>query len=274
MTAQLDAGRNVLDQFGLDGRVAIVTGGASSLGQCLARGLTEAGASVVLASRDVDSCASFAAILEAGEATAIGLPLDLADSASIDALVSEVVRRFGRLDILINNAVSRYPGHVDDYPEASWEAALRVDATGFFSVTQRCLLEMVAGGAGAIINIASALGVRSAVPDLYPDGLASLRPALFFVKAGMINYTRFLAVAYGSRGIRVNCLSPGYNVPPPTYEPVGGVALDQDLLASRVPMGRLGSLDEYKAAAVFLASDASSYLTGHNLVVDGGYSAW
>ena len=270
----MDEGRNVLEQFGLDGRTAIVTGGASSLGRSLARGLAEAGATVVVASRDVERCEAFAHELEGGGASAVGLHLDLTDSASIDELVRMVVKRLGRIDVLVNNAISRYPGHVDDFADEKWEASMRVDATGFFAITQRCVREMVRSRTGTIINIASGLGERSAVPDLYPDGLASLRPSFFFVKAGVINYTRFLAVAYASRGIRANCLSPGYNLPTPDYQPVGGKPLDLELLASRVPMGRLGHLDEYKAAAVFLASDASSYLTGHNLVVDGGYSAW
>lgn len=264
----------VLEQFRLDGRVAIVTGGASSLGLHLAEALAEAGAVVVVASRDIERCVAAANELERGGGTAIGGRLDLTDVMSIDELVRDVVRRFGRLDILVNNAVARYPGHVDALSAADWDAALRVDATGLFAVTQRCVREMLAGGHGAIVNIASALGERSAVPDLYPNGLASMRPAFFFAKAGMINYTRFLAVAYGTRGIRANCLSPGYNLPSATYEPVGGTPLDADRLASRIPMRRLGNLDECKAALVFLASDASSYVTGHNLVVDGGYSAW
>lgn len=265
---------SVLDQFRLDGRVALVTGGAGSLGRCLATGLAEAGAIVVVASRDRTACETFAEQLRRQGATAVGLPLDLTDGGSVDALVTDVMCRFGSLDILVNNAISRFPGHVDDFSPASWEASLRVDATGFFAVTQRCLREMANAGRGAIVNVASVLGERSAVPALYPQGLTSLRPSFFFVKAGVINFTRFLAVAYASSGIRVNCLSPGYNRPPADYEPVGGKVVDQSLLATRVPMGRLGSLDEYKGAVVFLASDASSYVTGHNLVVDGGYSTW
>jgi NAD(P)-dependent dehydrogenase (short-subunit alcohol dehydrogenase family) len=273
-TVKVDEGRSVLEQFRLDGRVAIVTGGASSLGRSLAQGLAEAGATVIIASRELKRCEEVAQQLEAAGAQAIGLPLDLTDSTSIDQLVQTVTTSFGRVDILVNNAISRYPGHVDDFPESSWEASLRVDATGFFAITQRCVREMVRSRRGVIVSIASALGERSAVPDLYPDGLASLRPSFFYAKAGVINYTRFIAVAYGPKGIRANCLSPGYNLPTRDYQAVGGKPLDPELLSRRVPMGRLGHLNEYKGAAVFLASDASSFLTGHNLVVDGGYSAW
>lgn len=266
--------RPVLDQFRLDGRVAIVTGGASSLGQSLARGLAEAGASIVIASRNLENCRLFAAQLEADGARAVGLELDLADEQSIDALAREVLERFGRVDILVNNAISRFPGHVEGFSAAEWEAAMQVDATGFFLITQRFLREMVRACSGSIINIASALGERSAVPELYPAGLDSLRPTFFFVKAGVINFTRFLAVAYAAHGIRVNCVSPGYNTNPPWYTSPGGIAIDPSLFAKRVPMQRLGHLDEYKGAVVFLASDAASYVTGQNLVVDGGYSAW
>jgi len=266
--------RPVLDQFRLDGRVAVVTGGASSVGQSLSRGLAEAGASIIVASRDLESCRLYAAELEEAGSRAVGLHLNLTDEQSIDALAREVLERFGRVDILVNNAISRFPGHVEDFSAADWEAAMRVDATGFFLITQRFLREMARAHSGNVINIASPLGERSAVPDLYPAGLDSLRPAFFFVKAGVINFTRFLAVAYAAHGIRVNCVSPGYNTNPPWYTSPGGIAIDPSLFAKRVPMKRLGHLDEYKGAVVFLASDAASYVTGQNLVVDGGYSIW
>lgn len=270
----LRAERPVLDRFRLDGRVAVVTGGASSLGQSLSRGLAEAGATIVIASRELEKCKMFAQELEQHGASAVGLRLDLTDEQSIDALVREVMMRYGRVDILVNNAISRLPGHVQEFDAASWEAAMRVDATGFFLITQRVLREMVQARSGSVINIASPLGERSAVPQLYPTGLEGLRPTFFFIKAGVINFTRFLAVAYAVHGVRVNCLSPGYNANPPGYTAPGGIPLDPMRLAERVPMGRLGHLDEYKGAAVFLASDAASYVTGQNLVVDGGYSIW
>jgi NAD(P)-dependent dehydrogenase (short-subunit alcohol dehydrogenase family) len=257
----------VLDQFRLDGRVAVVTGGAGNLGSAICRGLTEAGATVVIASRNVERCRALASELEQKGARAEALYLDLADSESIEALAAEVVKHFGRADILVNNAVSNFPGHLEKLSTADWEAAMKIDGTGFFHITQRFISEMLKAGSGNIINISSVLGVVSPTPSLYPLGIDSFRPNYFFAKAGILNYSRFLAVVYAEQNIRVNCISPGGietdppRQPPPTFP-------------NRVPMKRLADSDEFKGAAVFLASDASSYITGANLIIDGGYTAW
>jgi NAD(P)-dependent dehydrogenase (short-subunit alcohol dehydrogenase family) len=252
--------RPVLDTFRLDGRVAVVTGGSSTLGRAIGRALAEAGASVVLASRDVERCTAAAAGIERAE----GAALDLADPDSIDRLVDGVKERHGRVDVLVNNAVSWFTGHVARYGVDDWEASLRVDGTGFFRITQRVVGELVAAGGGSVVNIASVLGTVSADPALYPAGVDGFRPPYFFVKAGMINYTRFLAVVHAEDGVRVNCVSPGgIQIEPPR----------PTTFAQRVPMKRTAAPHEIAAAVVFLASDAASYVTGHNLVVDGGYTS-
>jgi NAD(P)-dependent dehydrogenase (short-subunit alcohol dehydrogenase family) len=250
--------RPVLESLRLDGRVAVVTGGSSTLGQAIGTALSEVGASVVLASRDEGRCQAAAARMERAE----GLRLDLADERSIDRLADAVLERHGRADVLVNNAVSWHAGNVETYSVEDWERSMRVDCTGFFRITQRFVREMVSGGGGSIVNIASVLGLVSAEPGLYPAGVDGFRPGYFFAKAGMINYTRFVAVVHASDGIRANCVSPG------------GVGIDPprpSRMSERIPMGRVAEPHEIAAAVVFLASDAASYITGHNLVVDGGF---
>lgn len=259
---------SVLDTFRLDGRVAVVTGGAGNIGSSLCAGLAEAGATVVVAARSAEKAAAVVGSIEGNGGRALALPLDLAEEDSIVALRDEVQARLGRTDILVNNAISMLPGHVETYSTADWEASMRVDATGFFRVTQIFLNDMLAAGRGNIITVASILGMVAAEERLYPEkGLSGFRPHYFFVKAGVVGYSRFLATAYATRNIRVNCISPGgVETKPPRREPIPFV--------ERVPMQRLASADDMKGAVVYLASDASAYVTGHNLVVDGGYTAW
>jgi len=258
----------VLDAFRLDGRVALVTGGAGRIGASLCRGFSEAGACVAVASRNIEKCEAVAAAIRAEGGEAIGVALDLADEASIVNACDAVMTRWGRIDILVNNAISQFPGHVERLTLADWDAAMRVDASGYFRITQLCLNAMLANGRGNIITIASILGMVAADPRLYPrTGLAGFRPNYFFVKAGVVGFTRFLAATYADRNIRANCISPGgVEMDPPRPDAAGFI--------DRTPMRRLADPDDLKGAAVYLASDASAYVTGHNLVVDGGYTVW
>ena len=258
---------SVLETFRLDGRVAVVTGGSGNIGSSICRGLAEAGATVVVASRDLAKCEALATEIVGAGGKAIPLRLDLAEDASITALRDAVVGEAGAADILVNNAISMFPGHVETYTAEDWEKSMRVDATGFFRIIQVFLNDMLAAGRGNIITIASMLGMVAADERLYPTkGIAGFRPTYFFSKAGVVGYSRFLATAYGARNIRVNCISPGgVEAIPPRRDAAGFI--------DRVPMKRLALADEMKGAVVFLASDASAYVTGHNLVVDGGYTA-
>lgn len=254
------------DAFRLEGRVAVVTGGAGMIGRSLSFALAEAGATVVVASRSLPKCQLVADEIAAAGFLAEALPLDLADEASIEALSATVLERHGGADILVNNAISRVPGHVETYPTMKWEQSMAIDATGYFRLTQLCLNAMLEKGGGNIITIASILGMVAAEVALYPAGIESFRPNYFYAKAGVVGFTRFIATAYAERNIRANCISPGGIS---AEEPV-----PQSAFAGRVPMKRLGRPDELKGAVLFLASDASAYVTGHNLVVDGGYTAW
>jgi NAD(P)-dependent dehydrogenase (short-subunit alcohol dehydrogenase family) len=258
----------VLDTFRLDGRIAVVTGGSGNIGASICEALAEAGATVVIAARTLAKGEALAARIEARGGRAVALPLDLADEVSITALRDAVQGQVGTADILVNNAISMFPGHVERYSTEDWERSMQVDGTGFFRITQLFLNDMLAAGRGNIITIASVLGMVAPEERLYPTrGIEGFRPNYFFVKAGVVGYSRFLATAYATRNIRVNCISPGgVEANPPRKDAAGFI--------DRVPMKRLASPDDMKGAVVFLASDASAYVTGQNLVVDGGYTAW
>ncbi len=257
------------DLFRLDGRVALVTGASSPIGTAIAEALAEAGAMVVCAARNLGKAEALAERISARGEKALALPLDLADDASITGLREATRGRVGVVDTLVHNAMSQLPGHVETYPREKWEASMQVDATGYFRMTQIFMEDMLVAGRGNIITIASILGIVALDARLYPTrgGLDSFRPNYSYAKAGVVAYTRFIAANYAIRNIRANCLSPG------------GVATDETSsdaapFSERTPMRRFGTPEEMKGPIVFLASDASSYMTGQNLVVDGGYTAW
>jgi NAD(P)-dependent dehydrogenase (short-subunit alcohol dehydrogenase family) len=256
------------DAFRLDGKVALVTGGAGTIGVGLCQGLAEVGATVICAARNLDRCRSVADAIVQDGGKAIALPLNLAEGKSIERLFELAAKETGGVDILVNNAISQVPGSVERYTTAQWEESMATDSTGFFHITQLALNGMLARGSGNIITISSILGIVAAEARLYPArGIDGFRPTYFFTKAGVVGFTRFIATAYAERNIRANCISPGgVETDPP--RPDSGPFID------RVPMKRLAMPDDLKGAVVYLASDASAYVTGHNLVVDGGYTAW
>ena len=258
----------ILDRFSLKGRVALVTAGAGpQFGSSLSEGLAEAGATVITASRSLERNQKFAEQLCSRGGDAHGLALDISDAASIVDLREKVLAQFGRLDILVNSALAR-DGHVGEFEEQSAEQqklSAAGDFVGLFEICRTFLPGMIENGRGSIINISSIYGVVSNDPTIYV-GTDMKQPASYnFVKAGMINFTRYLACYYGRRGIRANCISPGgyFNHQPQPF-------LDQ--YEQRVPLGRMLRNDDIKGAVVYLASDASEYVTGANLMVDGGWT--
>jgi NAD(P)-dependent dehydrogenase (short-subunit alcohol dehydrogenase family) len=257
------------DLFRLDGRIALVTGASSPIGAAISEALAEAGASVVCAARNLAKGQDTAGRIVKAGGKAIALPLDLSDEASIVQVRNAAREKVGVVDTLVHNAMSQLPGHVEGYPREKWEASMAVDGTGYFRMTQIFLDDMLKAGRGNIITIASILGIVALNARLYPNrgGLESFRPNYSYAKAGVVGFTRFIAAAYADRNIRANCLSPGGIDTPET-------APDEAAFAARTPMGRFGKPHEMKGPIVFLASDASSYMTGHNLVVDGGYTVW
>ncbi len=257
---------NTNDLFRLDGRVALVTGGAGIYGTHITKALAEVGASVIVASRNLDQCEAVAAQMSSEGLKVFGRHLDLGSSDSISTLCDGIVADFGKLDILFNNAVARSGGDPSTVTEEDWVRAMAINSTGFFLACKIFGEQMVKQRSGVMVNISSIYGVVGPNFNIY-EGTDITSPANYaFAKGGMVNFTRYAASYYGRFGIRVNCISPG------------GFQTDQpDVFiknySKQTPLGRMATDDDIKGAAVFLASDASAYITGHNLMVDGGWTA-
>lgn len=260
---------SVLDRFSLRGRVALVTAGAGPLfGSSISTGLAEAGATVITASRSLARNEEFAAELKAAGHDAVGMQFDLSTPNSIRELHTQVIERFGRLDVLVNSALTRdgHVGGLEEQTPETWARAAAGDFSGLFLLCQLFLPDMIRQQRGSIINISSIYGVVSNDPTIYAGTDMRQPPTYSFVKAGMINYTRYLACYFGKQGVRANCISPGGyfdNQPAPFVAEY----------TKRVPIGRMLGAEDIQGAAVFLASDASQYITGQNLLVDGGWTA-
>ena len=275
---------SVRQQFDLSGRISIITGGAGFLGRQFAEAVAEMGATPVLFDLSPDALAKAQAETGATYPNCETEQVDITDEASLRSAVDRVLARHKRIDVLINNAaLTKYGCDADpekffapfeETSRAVWEQGLEVNLTGTALVCQVVGPIMAAQGAGSIINIGSDVGVISPDQRIYaPDGKGYEgqdfnTPAFYAVsKAGVIHLTKFLATTWADKGVRVNAFSPA------------GVFRDHEegfyrMLTSRIPMGRMGAINEYKGAIVFLASDASSFMTGHNLVMDGGRTIW
>ncbi|MHB8754665.1 MAG: SDR family oxidoreductase [Candidatus Acidiferrales bacterium] len=259
---------HIRELFSLQGRIALVTGGAGRYGRQICVALAEAGATVIVASRRVERCEKLAARLRNEGFDAEGSSLDLTDDASVQSLSSQIKSRWGRLDVLFNNAVSVSAEPLDKHSAGNWARAMECNSTMLYRACRTFGEMMSRESSGSIINIGSIYGVVSPDFRIY-EGCDEMTnaPSYGFAKAGMIQLTRYLAVYFGSMGIRVNCLSPGG-----LYSPSMPEAFVEKY-AHRTPLGRMAGANDIKGAAVFLASDASAYVTGQNLLVDGGYTA-
>ena len=257
----------ILDKVSLKGRTALVSGGAGPLfGSSISEALAEAGATLISASRSLERNQAFAEGLRRQGYEAHALQLDITSTESIAQVQAQVLERFGRLDVLVNSALVARGGGFEEQTPDYWDFSAQGNMVGLFSMCKAFVPGMVAQGRGSIINISSIYGVVANDPSLYEGTDMKQPPDYTFVKAGMINFTRYLANYYGKSGVRANCLCPGgyYNDQPEPF-------LRNYL--KRCPIGRMLDNEDIKGAAVFLASDASAYITGATLMVDGGWTA-
>ena len=257
----------VLDKFSLKDRIALVSGGAGPMfGSSISEALVEAGATVIAASRSLERNQKFAERLKSQGYEAHAMQVDIADPESIGALQVRVAERFGRLDILVNSSVVGGVTGFEEQEVRHWEHSAQANMVGLFAMCRGFIPGMVEQGRGSVINISSIYGVVGNDPTLYEGTDMKQPPDYNFVKAGMINFTRYLANYYGKQGIRSNCISPGgyFDNQPDAFV---------DEYTRRVPIGRMLDNEDIKGAVVYLASDASEYVNGHNLLVDGGWTA-
>ena len=255
--------------FDLTGKTALITGAGGWLGSAMSRALAEAGANVIVTSREKDRARSSAASLPThNQNSHFGVALNHLDETSIKQGFSDALACTGQIDILVNNGHEANGSDLYTVTPEEFNRALE-NATGHF-VLSRLLREHVVSreSTGSIILIGSMYGVVGSYPDAY-DGLVPASPVAYHtLKGGIVHMTRHLAVYWAKDRVRVNCLSPG-----PFPGPAANAGM-VDRLTEKVPMGRMGRPDELKGAIVFLASEASSYITGQNLLVDGGWTAW
>jgi gluconate 5-dehydrogenase len=265
----------VHELLSLHGRVALVTGGGSGLGRVFALALAEAGADVVVAGRREERCEATAhAVRDLGR-RALAVQADVTDEAQVRLLVERALAELGGADVLVNNAATSHRGEVTTLPADRWRQVLETNVTGAFLCARAVLPHMVERRRGRIVNVASVYGVVGRDGSLYAaQGPEAAQSSAYAVSKGaLLQLTRDLAVNYGAAGITVNAISPGMfgkldeadrGLPEGTRR----------ALAARTPLGRLGEADDLKGAVVFLASDAAAFVTGQNLIVDGGWTAW
>ncbi|MBZ5504541.1 MAG: SDR family oxidoreductase [Acidobacteriia bacterium] len=255
------ASKTIQQLFDLTGRVAIITGGSIGLGRQMAEALAEAGANLVLCARKKERCEEAAHAMEKLGVRALALACDVKDQASVEQLIAATVSAFGRIDVLINNAGISWGAPTEKMTLAEWNKVIETNLTGTFLCAQAAGRIMLKQQSGKIINMASVSGLKGAPPE------AVEAIAYHASKGGVISFTRDLAVKWARHNIQVNAIAPGWF---PTHMSDKVIEHKRDYLLSHIPARRFGTDYDLKGAAVFLASDASSYVNGHVLVVDGG----
>ena len=278
---ELKMKNTILNKFDMTGKTALITGAGGLLGKQFALTLGQAGANLVLADLNLDLARENANELQKEGYQAVAVRVDVTNPDSCKEMVEEGLKNFGSLDVLINSAaldpkfdasnLSKQGANAfEEYSLDAWHQALDVNLTGTFLASQASAKAMLQQGRGVIINICSTYGLVGPDQRLYerPDGSKSFKPVYYSVtKAGILGFTRYLAAYYAGKNIRVNALTPGG-----VYDNHDEVFVQN--YSARTILGRMADFDEMNGAMLFLCSDASSYMTGSNLVVDGGWTAW
>jgi len=246
--------------FKLEGRVAIVTGGSRGLGQEMAEGLAEAGAALMLCARRDEWLTPTVAAMRARGFTVEGMRCDVSRPADVQAVVDRTIAAFGKVDILVNNAGVTWAAEPEELPPDKWQKVVHVNLTGAFLFSQAAGRDMLTRRWGRIINTASIAGMHASVQGPHYAAYAA-------TKAGLIGLTKELAVSWARKGIRVNAIAPGFFH---SRLADGAIAMNEASIKASSPIPRVGDAGELKGVAVFLAADASNYITGQTIVVDGG----
>lgn len=258
---------NVMQLFSLKGKVVLVTGGAGNYGRSITEGLGEAGATVIIASRNREAIEKTATDFRAGGLDVHGMQVDQADSSSITSLKAHIQEKFGKLDVFINNAVAR-PMKGYNAPITQFDESMRVNATGMMDILREMTDLIIRSGGGSVINISSMMGMYAPIYSNYDGipGMGDIAPDYCFHNAGLIMLTRFMAKTHAGKNIRFNCISPGglFNNQPEKFV---------ENYCKRVPLGRMANNDDIKGLIVLLSSDAGAYINGENILIDGGLYA-
>lgn len=263
---------NVYDLFNLKNKVAVVTGATGNLGVSISEALVEAGADVYITSKDEEKCKKIASILRNNAQGKVeGIAMDILSEKSIKNAINEIATKSGQINILVNNASPIPSTHsLQNTSDSDWKLGMDGTINGVFRCTKDVIPIMEKNGEGSIINISSMYGIVSPNPDVYENSNNSSPPYYGPGKAAIIQFTRYAACYLAKKGIRVNSVSPG---------PFPNTIVQKDVdfinkLKNKTPLGRIGQPDELKGVIIFLASNASSYVTGENISVDGGWTAW
>lgn len=249
------------DLFRLDEKVALVTGGASGLGEAMGCGLAQAGATVVVADVNTEAAESVAQVICDRGGRAECVELDVTKRDKVNAVVADIAQRYGHVDVLVNSAGTAIRHAAEDFPEDAWDRVVTLNLKGSFLACQAVGRQMLSQGKGSIINMAS-IGASIAYP---------LTTAYLQSKGGVAQLTRSLALEWAQRGVRVNAIAPGLFNTPLVAANNQTTSTTSEFIMARTPMGRLGEPKEVVGPVIFLASDAASMVTGHVLQVDGGY---
>jgi len=257
---------SVLSKFSLAGKVAVVTGGYGHLGKSISRGLAEAGAKVVVAGKDKSK---FDQAFSQEDKNISFVEIDISSAKSVKKCLEQVKADLGRIDVLVNNAYFGTRSGLTEVTDKEWLDGMDGTINGVFRCTQ-VVIPLMSPDGGSIINISSMYGVVSPDPSIYGTSRVNNPPSYGAGKAAIIQFTKYAACHLPDKNIRVNSISPG-------SFPQKEVQDNHEFMSNltkKIPLGRIGRPDELQGAVVFLASDASSYVTGHNLIVDGGWTAW
>jgi len=251
---------DVKQLFSLKDKVAIITGGSKGLGMMMAEGFAEAGAKLVLCSRKLDQCEQAAEKIRELGAECLALACDVSEPDDVKKMVNASIKEFNKIDILVNNAGMAWGDELEDTPLERWDQMYNTNVRGTFLCTTEAGKHMIANGGGKIINLTSITAFKASDPAI------AITPAYASSKGALVSLTRSLARYWAKHNITVNAIAPGIFPSNATK----GLDKKVDTMEAAIPLGRLGYKDDFKGAAVFLASPAADYITGHVLVVDGG----